>query len=102
MEVSNYVIFARIPIFYRASSHLQNQMSSEKVLGIYWNTQQDVIQFETKFHRIPKGVLDGDRVPTKRELLGIVTAIFDPFGLTADYHISAKIWYKLTGMIINR
>jgi len=31
-----------------------------------------------------------------RELLGIVMAIFDPFGLIADYHISAKIHVQNT------
>jgi len=58
--------------FQMLSSYQQNQLSSEKFLGIYWNTQQDVFQFETKFHRIPKEVIDGYRAPTKRELLGIV------------------------------
>jgi len=31
-----------------------------------------------------------------RELLGIVMAIFDPFGLIADYHIAAKILVQNT------
>jgi len=47
--------------FQMLSSYQQNQLSSEKFLGIYWNTQQDVFQFETKFHRIPKEVIDGYR-----------------------------------------
>jgi len=59
----------------KLSSYLQNQLSSEKFLGMYWNTKQGVFQFETKFHRIPKEVIYGDRVPTKRELLGIAAKI---------------------------
>jgi len=74
MEFSNYVIFARIsriPVkngknFQKHSSYLQNGSSSEKVFVMFWNTQQDAIQFETKFHRIPKEVIGDNRVPTKR------------------------------------
>jgi len=33
--------------------NLESQGISEKVLGMYWNTADDVFQFETKFHRIP-------------------------------------------------
>jgi len=79
------------------NGYLQNQLSSEKVLGMYWNTQQDVFQYETKFHRIPKEVIYGDRVPTKRELLSIVMAIFNPFGLIAD---PPKFLYRLHGAMV--
>jgi len=64
---------------------------SNSTLGHVLEYAADVFQYESKFHRIPKEVIDGDRVPTKRDLLGIVMAILDPFGLIADYHISAKI-----------
>ncbi|XP_036346044.1 uncharacterized protein LOC118755304, partial [Rhagoletis pomonella] len=58
---------------------LERNESVDKVLGLFWNTRDDVFEFHTKFHRLPKDVLHGMRAPTKRELLRIVMSVFDPF-----------------------
>ncbi|XP_036346995.1 uncharacterized protein LOC118756332 isoform X1 [Rhagoletis pomonella] len=71
--------------------NLERQSSCEKVLGMYWNTPTDSFEFKFRFHRIPKPVLEGVRVPTKRELLSIVMSVFDPFGILADFLLFAKI-----------
>ncbi|XP_055923385.1 uncharacterized protein LOC129953880 [Eupeodes corollae] len=70
---------------------MERQATSEKILGMFWDTTTDSFNFETKFHRIPQKVLESRRPPTKRELLGIVMAIFDPFGFLADFLIFSKI-----------
>lgn len=64
--------------------------NSEKILGMFWNTPNDTFKFQTKFHRIPQQVLQKIRPPTKRELLGIVMAIFNPYGSLAIFLIFSK------------
>ncbi|XP_036320010.1 uncharacterized protein LOC118734393 [Rhagoletis pomonella] len=66
---------------------LERNESVDKVLGLFWNTSDDVFEFHTKFHRLPKDVLHGTRAPTKRELLRIVMSVFDPFDVEA--HLDA-------------
>ncbi|XP_036347004.1 uncharacterized protein LOC118756341, partial [Rhagoletis pomonella] len=63
----------------------------DKVLGMYWNTLTDCFEFHTRFHKIARDVLDCTRPPTKRELLGIVMAIYDPFGFLANVTVCMKI-----------
>ncbi|XP_017494239.1 PREDICTED: uncharacterized protein LOC108382363 [Rhagoletis zephyria] len=71
--------------------------TAKKVLGMYRNTKKDAFEFHTKFHRfVPQSVLSSERAPTKRELLSIVMAVFDPFGLLANLLISSKILVQKT------
>lgn len=60
--------------------------------------------FTEKFEKktIFQDVLNGFRVPTKRELLKIAMAVFDPYGLLADFLLYTKIimqelWKKQIG-----
>ncbi|XP_067635222.1 uncharacterized protein [Eurosta solidaginis] len=73
------------------SISLENGVSYEKVLGMRWNTMSDSFEFMLNFHRVSKAVLEGDRAPTKRELLSIVMSVFDPFGIIADFLLFAKM-----------
>ncbi|XP_037940625.1 uncharacterized protein LOC119673427 [Teleopsis dalmanni] len=75
---------------------LNRQSQTEKILEMYWNVTSDLFQFLTKFHRIAKEVIEGKRVPTKRELLGIVMAIFDPYGILANFLLVAKVLFQET------
>ncbi|XP_036341067.1 uncharacterized protein LOC118750456 [Rhagoletis pomonella] len=70
---------------------LESVTNHEKILGMYWNMATDSFEFQFKFHRIPKPVLEGIRAPTKRELLSIIMAVFDPFGILADFLLFAKV-----------
>ncbi|XP_055918553.1 uncharacterized protein LOC129950651 [Eupeodes corollae] len=76
--------------------NMERRSTSEKVLGMFWNTASDTFEFKTKFHSIPKEVLEGSRPPTKRELLGIVMAIYDPYGLLAEFLLYLKILVRDT------
>ncbi|XP_067613958.1 uncharacterized protein [Eurosta solidaginis] len=73
------------------SISLENGVSYEKALGMRWNTMTDSFEFMLNFHRVSKAVLEGDRAPTKRELLSIVMSVFDPFGIIADFLLFAKM-----------
>ncbi|XP_030386687.1 uncharacterized protein LOC115633383 [Scaptodrosophila lebanonensis] len=76
--------------------NVEGKGADDKILGMYWNTTTDSFEFKTKFHRIAAEVMQGRRIPTKRELLGIVMAVYDPFGLIADFCIFAKILTQKT------
>ncbi|XP_017461979.1 PREDICTED: uncharacterized protein LOC108355324 [Rhagoletis zephyria] len=70
---------------------MERQSSVDKVLGMCWNTLSDTFEFHLKFHRVDREVLNRIRPPTKRELLGIIMAIYDPFGFLANLTICMKI-----------
>ncbi|XP_036347027.1 uncharacterized protein LOC118756368, partial [Rhagoletis pomonella] len=70
---------------------MERQATMEKVLGMYWNTVKDGLEFHFKFHRIGRDVLDGTRSPTKRELLGIAMSMYNPFGLLANVTVGLKL-----------
>ncbi|XP_053947714.1 uncharacterized protein LOC128856436 [Anastrepha ludens] len=64
--------------------------STEKVLGLYWESATDNFKFNLKFHRIEQAVITGERSPTKRELLSIIMSIFDPLGFLSHFTVAAK------------
>ncbi|XP_074032901.1 uncharacterized protein [Leptinotarsa decemlineata] len=70
--------------------------SEERILGIWWNPKKDIFQFKTKFHKIDKNLLEGNRRPTKREVLKIVMSVFDPLGFLANFLIQGKIILQKT------
>ncbi|XP_053968874.1 uncharacterized protein LOC128870294 [Anastrepha ludens] len=70
--------------------NLERQATADKILGMFWNTTTDAFEFHFKFFNISNDILQCKRLPTKRELLGIVMSIYDPFGLLANVTIFAK------------
>lgn len=69
---------------------LEPEDMSQKILGMVWDTKDDVFVFQTRFHRVHPAVMDGSRRPTKREVLSVAMSIFDPFGLLADFLLPTK------------
>ncbi|XP_044574081.1 uncharacterized protein LOC123258276 [Drosophila ananassae] len=73
--------------------------AEEKVLGMYWQPATDDFKFGIKYHRVPRIVMTGERVPTKREFLSLVMSTFDPIGFLSCYMVTEKllmreIWRK--------
>ncbi|XP_073821265.1 uncharacterized protein [Musca autumnalis] len=64
---------------------MEKQSTADKILGMFWNKQDDCFEFKTKFFGLNSEVLSGNRLPTKREMLKIAMSVFDPFGLIADF-----------------
>ena len=72
----------------RAVQALLNKSSNdeiEKVLGMEWDTESDVIRFGLKRLDFKK------RETTKRECLSTIYSIYDPLGLLAPVTVAAKI-----------
>lgn len=63
----------------------------EKILGMIWNTADDTFRFRTRFTRVPQGVLDGTKRPTKRTILSTCMSVFDPYGLLANFMLPPKL-----------
>ncbi|XP_038117199.1 uncharacterized protein LOC119769295 [Culex quinquefasciatus] len=67
-----------------------SQFSTEKVLGMWWDSSTDTFTF-----RLPtkpdKDLLNGLRVPTKKEVVRVLMSIFDPLGLLANVLMFLKV-----------
>lgn len=74
-----------------ASVDLEPESTFEKILGMIWNTADDTFRFRTKFSRVPQGVLDGTKRPTKRIILSTCMSVFDPYGLLANFMLTPKL-----------
>ncbi|XP_055918708.1 uncharacterized protein LOC129950814 [Eupeodes corollae] len=65
--------------------------STEKVLGMWWDTESDSFTFSLKFNKGNQEVLKGAIKPTKREMLRIMMSIFDPLGLIGHFTSYLKV-----------
>lgn len=70
---------------------LSPEMTTEKVLGMWWCTEADVFTFKIGWDRYDRDLLEGRRRPTKREVLRVLMTIFDPLGLIAPFLVYLKI-----------
>lgn len=68
-----------------------NEMPTGRLLGLWWNQEKDVMTFRLNFYKVPEEIIQGERRPTKREVLKLVMSIYDPLGFVAHYVIQGKI-----------
>ncbi|XP_062700677.1 uncharacterized protein LOC134284979 [Aedes albopictus] len=71
--------------------NLENNIISERVLGMLWRSEEDVICFETAMRANIRILIETNIKPTKRQILQCVMTLFDPLGLLAPYLIFGKI-----------
>jgi len=88
----------------------QGCAKSEKVLGVVWDSELDVI----KFMLTPIADKAEGLVPTKRNVLSILAGVFDPLGVIGPVTVSMKMLFQdlcsrgfkwdeeLTGEVSNR
>ncbi|XP_062556893.1 uncharacterized protein LOC134221721 [Armigeres subalbatus] len=70
---------------------LSSELATEKVLGMWWNTTDDVFTYKVGWNRYDPALLGGERRPTKREVLRVLMTIFDPLGLISHFLSYLKI-----------
>ena len=68
---------------------LGSELQMECVLGLHWNTQDDVFIFKLKFNKIDPALLSGTKRPTK--CLQVVMSVYDPLGFLSQLLVWAKI-----------
>lgn len=73
------------------SLDLSSELSTEKVLGMWWNTTSDTFTYKVGWNRYDGALLKGERRPTKREVLRVLMSIFDPLGLIAHFLAYLKV-----------
>ncbi|XP_065094846.1 uncharacterized protein LOC135715533 [Ochlerotatus camptorhynchus] len=72
---------------------LSPELATEKVLGMWWNTSDDVFTYKVGWSRYDPALLEGQRRPTKREVLRVLMTIFDPLGFLSFLKILLQqIW----------
>ncbi|GBP90985.1 hypothetical protein EVAR_90634_1 [Eumeta japonica] len=85
----------------RKIDRLHTENSSERVLGLNWNSDRDELTFNLNLARLPHDIMNSER-PTKRQVLKIVMSLFDLLGLASPVTTKAKqllqeIWRRGTG-----
>ncbi|KAG5874639.1 hypothetical protein JTB14_010704 [Gonioctena quinquepunctata] len=64
----------------------------ERVLGLFWDTQEDYLSFNNKSERICPNLLDGKKKTSKREILQLV---FDPIGFLSPLISTGRLIMQL-------
>ncbi|XP_070075749.1 uncharacterized protein [Drosophila takahashii] len=67
---------------------------SENVLGMWWDTKEDMIRYRVSPRYKQGEVLQGKRRPTKREFLSMMMSIYDPLGLISFFVMYAKTMFQ--------
>lgn len=67
------------------------ETTSERLLGMVWLPESDVFAFTLNFRADIQPLVEGEFVPTKREMLRVVMSIYDPLGLVASFVILGKV-----------
>lgn len=102
-EICNWIssskeVMAAIPEHLRRKSNTAVTLDHEnlpgRVLGVLWKPEEDVFTFSSDFAKIDQKLLDGKRLPTKREVLKVVNSIYDPLGFVAHFVITGRIILK--------
>ena len=69
----------------------ESDLPMARVLGLYWDPNQDAFTFTCKFNNVNDEIVNGVTRPTKREMLKLVMSVFDPLGFLSHFTIKAKI-----------
>lgn len=73
----------------------QKESEFEKVLGVYWNTNNDAIGYTINMNKLSIEVLRQENLPRKREVLAFVASINDPLGSIANITIHGRILVQM-------
>ncbi|XP_070134408.1 uncharacterized protein [Drosophila bipectinata] len=71
---------------------------TEKVLGMWWDTKEDLIRYLVSPRYRHKELLQGRQRPTKREFLSVLMSIYDPLGLISFYVMSGFLVLVILGI----
>ncbi|XP_062702166.1 uncharacterized protein LOC134285450 [Aedes albopictus] len=63
----------------------------ERILGMLWLTDEDVLSFSTQLKDDVQQIVYGDSNPTKRQVLRCLMSFFDPLGLLGFLLVHGKI-----------
>lgn len=84
-------VFQNIPEELRTAEKIFEDSAPQRVLGLRWLPKEDVLSFCISLHKVDQNILDGKKIPTKREMLSVIMSLFDPLGILGNYIVKAKI-----------
>lgn len=91
--ISNSEEFMRsIPEEMRLPDH--DKLSQVRMLGVDWNFKNDELVFKFEFKKFSRELLNGETIPTKRQMLRFLMSIFDPLGILSPLVVKLKILYQ--------
>ncbi|XP_062539236.1 uncharacterized protein LOC134207546 [Armigeres subalbatus] len=70
---------------------LDKGSACERVLGMLWNTTDDVLCYSTQLKDEVQALLDDNERPTKRQMLRCLMSFFDPLGLLSSVLVHGRI-----------
>ncbi|XP_062544813.1 uncharacterized protein LOC134211695 [Armigeres subalbatus] len=70
---------------------LAKSVYTERVLGMQWYSEIDVLSFSLMFSTEIEAIVESNTRPTKRQMLKCMMSIFDPLGLLASFLIHGKV-----------
>ncbi len=73
----------------------KTEIPTERVLGLWYNPEEDVLTFSANFKKVDPTLLEGRR-PTKREMCGLIMSVFDPLGFIGNFKIKGIILFQRT------
>ena len=77
-------MLATVPVSERAASVVDLDLEDlpvERTLGVQWDMETDDFKFR---------IMDEGKAPTRREILSVVSSMYDPLGLVAPVILPAK------------
>ena len=88
-------VLQSIPEEFRASGYknlnCETGLPTERVLGMWWNSEKDEFTFKLNLHKVDSEIRDGKRIPTKREVLSLLMSVFDPLGMIVHLIIKGRM-----------
>lgn len=73
------------------SLNLGSELDADKVLGVFWKSNDDLITFKLSPYILESDLFLGNKTPTKRKLLKILMTVYDPLGLIGHYLMYLKM-----------
>ncbi|XP_044573746.1 uncharacterized protein LOC123257846 [Drosophila ananassae] len=77
--------------YHYVDDYVDSFTSEEEAIAVSTRPATDEFKFGIKYHRVPRIVMTGELVPTKREFLSLVMSTFDPIGFLSFYMVTAKL-----------
>ncbi|XP_063616322.1 uncharacterized protein LOC134789659 [Cydia splendana] len=74
----------------KEETSLLGASESERTLGLKWNHKRDTLGFNVNFRNTPEDVLNGQKLPTKRQVTSSAMSIFDPIGYVSPISVLGK------------
>ncbi|XP_062713964.1 uncharacterized protein LOC134290782 [Aedes albopictus] len=67
------------------------EINLERVLGMMWLPDEDVFAFNFCLRDDIRHLMNGEAIPTKREVLSVVMSLYNPLGLVAVFVVHGKV-----------